>query len=56
MQVKQPFREQQIIPDASKKKKKKKKKKNKEKERAKSSQFQKCVVLISTTKKEISSG
>ena len=54
MQVKQPFREQQIIPDASKKKKKKKKKK--EKERAKSSQFQKCVVLISTTKKEISSG
>ena len=53
MQVKQPFREQQIIPDASKKKKKKKKK---EKERAKSSQFQKCVVLISTTKKEISSG
>ena len=55
MQVKQPFREQQIIPDASKKKKKKKKKK-KEKERAKSSQFQKCVVLISTTKKEISSG
>ena len=53
MQVKQPFREQQIIPDASKKKKKKK---SKETERAKSSQFQKCVVLISTTKKEISSG
>ena len=50
MPVKQPFREQQIIPDASKKKKKK------EKERAKSSQFQKFVVLISTTKKEISSG